>query len=605
MTRLLPLYVSLAALSLAGCNEKTTETPEDGRDINPENYPVQTQYSGRVMNGYLEGARVWLDLDGNGLYTAGTVEVELESGSVAVVEGGEPTVVSGENGRFTLDVSSLQQEVTVAPDLDPQDYRLHALVIPGTTTELTKEGKVTLERAYILSALSGTRNVSPLSTLQAKIRDYGTATGLTDRLAGLNLQDDYIQSDNDRGRTYSTMLTRFMRDQLPEEYTNDLRGKDGLDFVVPDDALELLGIALVQNANELLGIVDEAAGGDFGSVNVRDLALPDLELELEDPQLLTGQTVSLPGTGTSLEVAAEMAFSYGSDARLRAIEADGCMQPSLFEIARLVNADGKIADTGTQWLPSVSLSESSVTYLEDEETWAGIDERLSFDWAAGTATLDTRTDCHGANGVTELDGSAEITYSWETSEGQVTSITAENVSTGEASTLVPDYGNEGVVLFGYELQENGAALETFTLTSSDLSACTAEPTTDENYDPQAPGLVTATRQFGYSVGADPEVTGYLRYNERQAETPRLLQFGLPGASGVWGISAAAGFNWSFEYVSDDELSAGLISSAGLDFNNVVPDPERGCWTTVNAGGSDASVDYSYQSLSEYLTSLND
>ncbi len=602
MTRLLPLYVSLAALSLAGCNEKTTEAPEDGRDITPENYPVQTEYSGRVMNGYLEGARVWLDLDGNGLYTGGTIEVELDSGSVAVVEGGEPTVVSGENGRFTLDVSSLQQDVTVAPDLDPQDYRLHALVIPGTTTEQTREGDVTLERAYILSALSGTRNVSPLSTLQAKIRDYGTASGLTDRLAGLNLQDDYIQSDNDRGRTYSSMLTRFMREQLPAEYTNSLRGKDGLDFVVPDDALELLGIALVQNANELLGIVDEAAGGDYANVDVQALELPDLELELDDPQLLTGQTVSLPGgSGSGLETAAEVSFSYGSDARLQVIEADGCMQPSLFEIARLANADGKMAETGVQWLPGVSLSESSVTYLDDEETWAGVDERITFDWAAGTATLDTRTDCHGSNGDAELDDSAEVTYSWEMDEGRVTSITVSNSLTDETSTLVPSYDNEGAILFGYELQENGQAVETFSLTSSDLSACVSEPTGDEGYDPDAANLVTDTR----SVGEAAAITDYLRYNTRQADAPQLLQFGLPRSSVTWGIGEASGFNWTFEYISNGEESSGLISSAGLDFNNAVPEAaERGCWDTVSGGG-DASVDYSYQSLSEYLTSLND
>ena len=74
---------------------------------------------------------------------------------------------------------------------------------------------------------------------------------------------------------------------------------------------------------------------------------------------------------------------------------------------------------------------------------------------------------------------------------------------------------------------------------------------------------------------------------------------------TWGIGEASGFNWTFEYISNGEESSGLISSAGLDFNNAVPEAaERGCWDTVSGGG-DASVDYSYQSLSEYLTSLND
>lgn len=602
MTRPLPLYVSLAALALAGCNEKSTESPEDGRDITAENYRSSDQYSGRVMNGYLNGARVWLDLDGNGLYTAGPIEIELPSGSVAVVEGGEPTALSGEGGRFSLDISGLEQEVTVAPDLDPQDYRLHALVIPGSTLEETRSGDITLQRAYILSSPEGTRNISPLTTLQVKMGDHGTASGLSDRLDGINLQDDYILSDNERGRAYSSMLTRFMREQLPENYSDDLRGKDGLDFLVPDEALELLGIALVQSADELLRLVDEAAGGNYASVNVQELALPDFDLELEDPQLLVGQSVSADDS----EKIAEITFSYGSDARVKTIEADGCMQPTLFEIARLANADGKIADTASQWLPSVSRSGSGASYL-DEEANPGIDERLSFDWTGNVATFDTRTDCHGgASG--DLDDVPEITYSWTLEEGRVTSLTADNSVTGSTRTFIPRYENEGQVFFGYELQDQDeTTLEGLSLQTSNAVDCSAEPEAGENYDPAAAGLVTATRYYDYEVDGSSAGSDYLLYNARQAEIPLLIRFGLPAGSLVWGVDDPNGFRWTMEYLNaeEDVTQTGLIQRASLSINAAPMDAERNCWETISATGGDAEVVYSYQSLSEYLTGLND
>lgn len=600
MTRLLPLYASLVALALAGCGEESTELPEDGREVTSDNYEPSDVYTGRVMNGYLRNARVWLDLDGDGLYTGGEVEVTLPSGSVATVSGGEPTALSGEGGQFTLDVSGLEQPEEVAPDLNPRDYRLHAVVLPGLTEEETRSGNEVLQRAYILSAPERVRSISPLTTLEAKRNDFGGGSELTERLAGLNLLADYNKGDNDRGKAYSSMLTRFMREQLPEEYTQFLREDDGTNLQVNAEALELLGIALVQNAEPLLELVDDAAGGDYGSVDVDSLELPPLELELNDPLLLVGQTVYQGEVGT-VDPSAKLSFSYGSDARLAAIEADGCMQPTLFEIARLANADGKAASTINQWFPAVSLSDQSAVFLESE----GADERLTFDWDNRTARFDTTTTCHGdvIPDSSELDWSeespAEITYEWEVDgDGRVVSLTAD--FGGITRTFEPDYTDAGPTFFGYELTETVEGsdpevvetLELLELTEG-VRDCSGTPT-EENAD--ADFLVTGRQGFDYTDSEGATVADFLAFDLRN-ERERLLSFGFPTAALAWGIDQ--GFRWSMTYREPGgaEDQSGLISRASMGDYAGAPE----CWAKVLTNTETAQVVYRYDSLSAYLT----
>lgn len=107
MKRLIGFTLSLLSLAIAGCGEESDELPVDGREFDGVTYSNRAPYEGRVIDGYLNNARVWLDIDDNGQYTAGPVEILLDNGHTHVLESGEPTAMSGAGGRFSIDVSAL------------------------------------------------------------------------------------------------------------------------------------------------------------------------------------------------------------------------------------------------------------------------------------------------------------------------------------------------------------------------------------------------------------------------------------------------------------------------------------------------------------------
>jgi hypothetical protein len=256
--------------------------------------------------------------------------------------------------------------------------------------------------------------------------------------------------------------------------------------------------------------------------------------------------------------------------------------------------------------------------LEDEDQYAGVDERLSFDWQNNSASFETRTGCHGGASSGDLDESPEITYSWTMEGDRVASVTAEDNINGTTRTFTPVYENEGPVFFGYELRESGSTVEQLNLTEEffleeGVSECINPPEGQEGFDPDADDLVTATQGYTYTVDGVEAGADSLLYDTREPRF-RLMQFGLPGASLAWGVNAAdfpGGFNWVMNYVTseDDEKKAGLIEKAALtDYSetaNSYPQSAPGCWQSPAASSGDAEVSYSYQTLSEYLTSLND
>ena len=618
MTRLACLSLTLSMLAIAGCGgDDTAERPVDGRDIDGVNNQTLGVYQGRVIDGYLRNARVWLDLNEDFQYSPGPVTVTLDSGIEVTVAGGEPTAMTGAGGRFTLDTTELVRDPLEAPDLDPRDYPLVAVAIPGTTEEETRAGNVVLSEGYTLSAPPGVNNVTPLTTLQhaysAGIFNLaGQGPGeLAGLLANINLQGDYIRAGDERAHAYARALARFLGGQFPAEAAARLG--DGTVEVLDGSALKLLRLSLVQNAATVIERVDEAAaGGDYTNVAIAELALPEVSLDLADPVLLRTQLVrtfdqngdGLPvGRSSLLLESAELTFNYDPAGAVRSIAANGCMAPRLQDLARLANVNGRIAllrapasgETpefgGMQGLTGVSLAQISRQFYLDDQA---VDERLTLDWANGKAEFDTRTSCDpGLAGSSELGGSAERVYTWTKENGRVKSIKDGTY------TLEPVYDNASDAFFGYTLRDgDGSIVEQVNVTGA-ISDCSA------NIDPEdaeASRVISAQQPYSFS-GYEPQPAGFpdLQLDwDRRDDRRNLLRYAFLDPEIDAGTS---GLQWEFRYLADDAfgepVQTGLVAFSSLaEFTG-----PRTCGSEASTLASNdlyGIIESDYSRLSDYL-----
>lgn len=148
--------VVVAALT-AGCG---------GSGGTPQATAVKTAISGKVADGYLANASVFLDKNGN---------YRLDQG--------EPSTVTDDRGGYTLSV-------------DPQDvgkYAIVALAVKGQTVDLDNPGQ-TVARSYLMSlpagAVSGTvaATVTPFTTLMREKMEAHPGMSLSDAMAELRSQ---------------------------------------------------------------------------------------------------------------------------------------------------------------------------------------------------------------------------------------------------------------------------------------------------------------------------------------------------------------------------------------------------------------------------------
>ncbi|WP_017220531.1 hypothetical protein [Moritella dasanensis] len=121
-----------SSITLIGCGG--SDDPVVTASAAPAVAPVS--YSVKVIDGYLQNAQVWLDVNGNKL-------LDLN----------EPTALSGAGGIATLDVTNI---------VNPQQYAIYAKIILGQTVDVDR-GPVAND--YIMSAPPGEADITPLSTL--------------------------------------------------------------------------------------------------------------------------------------------------------------------------------------------------------------------------------------------------------------------------------------------------------------------------------------------------------------------------------------------------------------------------------------------------------
>ena len=624
------------ALGLAGCGEESDNLPVDGRDFDGVEYSEPVAYTGKAIDGYLINARVWLDMDGDGQHTPGPMTITLENGAEVVLEAGEPTAMSGENGDFSLDVAELEQDPEVGPDLDPRDYPLHALALPGKTLEQTPAGNVAVTSAYLLSAPPGVRNVTPLTTL-ARFRALaglaeGSTHNLPEGLVGMNLRRDYVQANDERAHAYARALARFMASQIPDDYNQLLAnaGSTGTERYLSADAAVLLGVSLAQHAPDIVDIVDAVAGSEYATVAVESLELPVVALELSNPTLLTRQRIlaqpklsaDLPTGVSDLKQSAELLFDYNEAGQLKSISANGCLAPSMPELARLVAVDGYASNLATQWFPSAALSEQSVINYDNP----GIDERLVFDWAKDQIHFETATTCHEHEGIfagsSELGGNPEITYSWTIDsddrvqlearifrpDGSVLTtrtLESEAIANGVAG-FVPHTLNEGVAeIMSLQLADTGGVCltdeELKEVADLDVVVSSIEPFTFTGYQPQPVSFNDLEMELDIRTLLDPNTNGEVTFN-------RLLRYGFldPQTAGLSNVDATRGFEWVMYYPSVGSSAfvpsqPNLIEEAYLTRHN----GDKSCGREFDRTPTSAyaRVEYDYQSLSDYLIGL--
>lgn len=625
MKRLIGLSVTAFSLILAGCGEESDQLPVDGRDFDGVEYSEPAPYRGKVIDGYLKNARVWLDMDGDSQFTPGPLVIELDNGTAVTLASGEPTAVSGAGGRFAMDISELILDPSVGPDLDPRDYPLHAVALPGKTLEETRNGEVPVASAYLMSAPPGVRNITPLTTLARYRGIVGlgsfleTPSGVAASLADLNLVGDYILAQDERSHAYARALARFMASQIPVAY-NDLlaaQDSDGTERFLSREAAFLLGVSLVQNAGDVIAVVDAAAQDDFANVDVDTLNLPEVDVELSDPVLLTSQKIyaepsnqdTLPANRSGLQISAELAFDYSESGRLLSVLANGCLAPSMPELARLVGVNGYMADLQTQWLPSAALSDQSRLNFDEE----GTDERLIFDWDNRRIFFETSTTCHEHRGIladsTELGGDPEVTYSWTRDSGDLVELVAET-SGGTTRTLAPETANSSSVFPGYRIAEQGSEVEAVTFAAG-IDSCSPQEDAVE-----ASQIVTGVQAYQFS-GYEPQPEGFtnpvLEFDRREFSGPeqpnlRLLRYGFldPILLQMARVTGDGSFEWAMNYPAADgpgfvAEQPNLIRDAYLKRYNSTGDCGRAFEGVPNSAY--ARVEYSYQRLSEYLVGL--
>lgn len=471
MTRSTLLAICSLSILFTACGDgEQKDSPVDGRDTDGLYEPSVENYSGRVIDGYLRNARVWLDLDGDYQYDAANVEVVVGTNPERTITlaDGEPTAMSGDGGRFSLDLSSFEVDPTLAADLDPTDYPLVAIVIPGVTEEETHDGYVTLEHAYQMSAPPGEQYVTPLTTMIDARRVLGigavnVSSDLGEMLGNTNVLGDYIRAGDEKAHAYARALARFLADQFPDELEDTVVANEGKVAVFSSEASRILRLSLSGNAGSVLGAVDAALGpgGRYENIDIASLDIPQVPLDLENPILLQkvlvrasvdGSPVSLNTLDSNQSNVAELTYHYNEAGILQSIEANGCMNPSLLEIARLASVDGKVRDLNVQGLEGFYLKhgDSRVHYVPDDPE--PVDEKLTFNWPDQKAEFRTTTGCHDLAPSSEMPVEPQVTYTWTyDADGRV-----ETVGSSEGGSLSPNYDSRSRdPVFSYETENLG------------------------------------------------------------------------------------------------------------------------------------------------------
>ena len=200
MDRKLPvaslLSLTITAL-LAGCGGGSNDSEDTPT-------PATKSLEVRAVDGYLKGAQVWLDRNGDNLLTVG-----------------EPTAITDGAGKASLDVTAVE---------NPAQYRVLVKAIVGQTTDVG-DGTGTpkaVTKAFTMAAPAGISTVTPLTTLVAQqmtadagmtqeqaAQEVATQLGLGADKAG-ELLKDFIAEKNSTGQVYALNIVAALPEVLDD-----------------------------------------------------------------------------------------------------------------------------------------------------------------------------------------------------------------------------------------------------------------------------------------------------------------------------------------------------------------------------------------------------
>ena len=193
-TTIMKALTIIAAGIIAGCGSgSSTSTPA-------------TSISGKVADGYLVGATVFMDKNGNYL-----------------LDSGEPSTTTDANGAYALNV-------------DPSDvgkYPIVAMATIGVTID--KDTGLPVTGSYVLSmpatAISGTVNSNFISPMSSQLREmmetgkYATMQDAMDALrtklglpAGTNVMIDYMAANNSTMHDAARNMASLMGSQMGQVF---------------------------------------------------------------------------------------------------------------------------------------------------------------------------------------------------------------------------------------------------------------------------------------------------------------------------------------------------------------------------------------------------
>ncbi|HJV37099.1 hypothetical protein [Geomonas sp.] len=163
--------------------------------------------SGKVADGYLVNATVFMDKNGN-----------------YKLDAGEPSTTTDANGNYTLMVDSA----------DIGKYPIVAMATQGVTMD--KDTNQAVANSYLLSmpkfSVSGTVNsnfISPMSTELREMMETGKYASMQDAMialstkmklpSGTNMMTDYINGQNGTMHTTAQNMATIMGSQMPQLFS--------------------------------------------------------------------------------------------------------------------------------------------------------------------------------------------------------------------------------------------------------------------------------------------------------------------------------------------------------------------------------------------------